>query len=48
MNSFMFQLSEIETEILVSQNVIPSKKHLSGYLPNAFTEQDISRIRKDF
>ena len=28
--NFMFQLTEEETEIMVSQNAIPSKKHL-GY-----------------
>ena len=42
--NFMFQLSEIETKILVSQNVIPSKKHLGGYLPNAFTEQGVAML----
>ena len=28
---FMFQLTEQETEIMVSQNAIPSKKHLGGF-----------------
>lgn len=35
---FMFQLSQTETDIMVSQNVIPSIKHLGGSLPYAFTE----------
>ena len=35
---FMFTLSTHEAELLVSQNVIPSRKHLGGYLPYAFTQ----------
>jgi len=35
---FMFQLNKTEVEIMVSQNVIPSLKHLGGHLPYAFTE----------
>ena len=35
---FMFQLTEGEVKIMVSQNVIPSKQSLGGYLPYAFTE----------
>jgi hypothetical protein len=35
---FMFQLTEQEVEIMVSQNAIPSKGHLGGTLPYAFTE----------
>jgi len=38
-NDFILRLTEGEVEILVSQNVIPSKKSLGGYLPYAFTEQ---------
>ncbi len=30
---FMFQLKEIEVDLLVSQNAIPSRKHLGGALP---------------
>ena len=37
-SDFMFQLADSEVELLVSQNAIPSKKHLGGYLPYAFTE----------
>jgi hypothetical protein len=39
--NFMFRLSEKEVEILVSQNAIPSKKYLGGFLPYAFTEHGI-------
>ncbi len=35
---FMFQLTEKEVDLLVSHFAIPSKKHLGGYLPYAFTE----------
>ena len=38
---FMFQLNTKETDVMVSQNAIPSKKHLGGYLPYAFTEHGI-------
>jgi hypothetical protein len=43
-NDFMFQLTEKEVEILVSQNAIPSKKHLGGHLPYAFTEQGVANL----
>ena len=35
---FMFQLTKTEANLLVSQNVIPSKRSLGGSLPNVFTE----------
>lgn len=41
---FMFQLTVSEVEWLVSQNAIPSKKHLGGYLPYAFTEQGVANL----
>ena len=41
MDDFMFQLNENEVELMVSQNAIPSKQHLGGALPYAFTEQGI-------
>jgi hypothetical protein len=41
---FMFQLTDSEAEVLVSQNVIPSKKHLGGHLPYAFTEQGVAML----
>lgn len=41
---FMFQLTEMEAEALVSQTVIPHKKHLGGSLPYAFTEQGVAML----
>jgi phage regulator Rha-like protein len=38
---FMFQLSEKEVNMLLTQNAIPSRKYLGGYLPYAFTEHGI-------
>ena len=38
---FMFQLTDIEVEIMVSQNAIPSKSHLGGTLPYVFTEHGV-------
>ena len=40
-DDFMFQLTEEEVKIMVSQNAIPSKQHLGGALPYVFTEQGI-------
>ena len=37
----MFQLTEGEVEIMVSQNAIPSKQVLGGSLPYAFTEHGV-------
>ena len=41
---FMFQLTDEEVKIMVSQNVIPSKQSLGGYLPYAFTEQGVAML----
>ena len=41
---FMFQLTEDEAEILVSQNAIPSRKHLGGYSPYVFTQEGIAML----
>ena len=41
---FMFRLSETETDLMVSQNAIPSKKHLGGSLPYVFTEYGILQL----
>lgn len=41
---FMFQLTEEEIDIMVSQNVIPSRKYLGGHLPYAFTEQGVAML----
>lgn len=38
---FMFQLTEDEVNLMVSQNAIPSRKHLGGSLPFAFTEHGV-------
>lgn len=43
-SDFMFQLTPDETEILVSQNVIPHKKYFGGFLPYAFTEQGVAML----
>ncbi len=41
---FMFELTAIEIENLVSQNVIPNKGRLGGAIPMAFTEQRVSML----
>lgn len=43
-DDFVFQLSEDEVELLVSQNAIPSKQSLGGYLPYVFTEQGVAAV----
>jgi len=41
---FMFQLNEQEIDQMVSQNAIPSRKHLGGYQPYVFTEQGVAML----
>lgn len=41
---FMFQLSEKETNFMVSQNVIPSRKYLGGFRPYVFTELGVAML----
>ena len=41
---FMLVLTDKEIDFLVSQSVIPSKKHLGGALPYAFTEQGVANL----
>lgn len=41
---FMLKLTGEEIKIMVSQNVIPSKQSLGGYLPYAFTEQGVAML----
>lgn len=41
---FMFQLTEQEVEIMVSQNVIPGKGVFGGALPMVFTEQGVAML----
>ncbi|MBF0282374.1 MAG: ORF6N domain-containing protein [Zetaproteobacteria bacterium] len=43
-DDFMFQLSDDEVSLLLSQNAIPSRKQLGGALPYAFTEQGIASL----
>jgi len=41
---FMFQLTDAEVDFMVSQNAIPSRKHLGGSLPYVFTEQGVASL----
>jgi hypothetical protein len=43
-NDFMFVLTDAEIETVVSQNVIPSKQHLGGAKPFAFTETGVAML----
>ncbi len=43
-DDFMIQLTQEEADALVSQNVIPSRRSLGGYLPYAFTEQGVAML----
>ncbi|MCX6246624.1 MAG: ORF6N domain-containing protein [Bacteroidetes bacterium] len=43
-DDFMFALDETEIDFVVSQNVIPSKRHLGGAIPYAFTEQGVAML----
>lgn len=43
-DDFMFELSTDEIDFVVSQNVIPSRKHLGGAIPYAFTEQGVAML----
>lgn len=43
-SDFMFQLTADEINNLLSQNVIPSKKHLGGAIPYAFTEPGVAML----
>ncbi len=38
---FMFQLSEAEANMMLTQKAIPSNRHLGGTLPYAFTEYGV-------
>jgi hypothetical protein len=38
----MFQLNDQEIDYMVSQNAIPSRKHLGGDNPHEFTEQGVA------
>ncbi|MBN2722210.1 MAG: ORF6N domain-containing protein, partial [Campylobacterales bacterium] len=41
---FMFELTDIEIDFMVSQSVIPSKKYLGGAKPFVFTEQGVASL----
>ena len=43
-NDFMFQLTDIEIDEMVSQSVIPNKGIFGGAKPMAFTEQGIAML----
>ncbi len=43
-DDFVFQLTQDEVDILVSQNAIPSKQSLGGYMPYVFTEQGVAAV----
>ncbi len=43
-SDFMFQLTDAEVDIMVSQSAIPSRQHLGGALPYAFTEQGVAAL----
>jgi hypothetical protein len=43
-NDFMFRLSIAEAQCLVSQNAIPSWKHLGGSLPYVFTQEGVAML----
>ncbi len=43
-SDFMFELTDIEVDNMVSQNVIPSKSHLGGASPFAFTENGVAML----
>jgi len=41
---FMFQLTAEEAGLLVSQNVIPSRRSLGGFLPYVFTQEGVAML----
>jgi hypothetical protein len=43
-SDFVFQLNDKEVDLLVSQNAIPSKQSLGGYLPYVFSEQGVAAV----
>ena len=43
-SDFMFQLNNKEIDFMVSQFAIPSKMHLGGHKPYAFTEHGIAML----
>lgn len=43
-SDFFFELNESEINLMVSQNVIPSKSKFGGAFPFAFTEQGVAML----
>ncbi|MEP6793092.1 MAG: ORF6N domain-containing protein [Saprospiraceae bacterium] len=43
-DDFRFELTTEEVDLLVSQNVIPSKSNLGGAVPSAFTETGVAML----
>jgi hypothetical protein len=43
-SDFMYQLTDKEVAVLLSQNVIPSRRLLGGHNPYVFTEQGIAML----
>jgi hypothetical protein len=41
---FMFRLNEIEVDLMLSQNAIPSKQILGGSMPYVFTEHGVLQL----
>jgi len=41
---FMYELTDAEIDEMVSQNVIPSKRHFGGAVPFAFTENGVAML----
>ena len=43
-SDFMYQLTDKEVAVLLSQNVIPSRKSLGGYNPYVFTQEGVAML----
>ena len=43
-SDFMYELTEDEMDAVVSQNVIPSKRHFGGAAPFAFSESGVAML----
>lgn len=43
-SDFMYQLTDKEVAVLLSQNVIPSRRSLGGYNPYVFTQEGIAML----
>ena len=41
---FMFRINSEEVDLMVSQNAIPSRKHLGGHNPYVFSEQGVAML----